>query len=74
MFGTDGSVTREFIGVTSDGVGSLQVPFSSADVKRVELTLTDGDHSYDCQEQTSWSCEGIPDKKRDFSYSAAAVQ
>ena len=70
----NGTYSREFIGVTSAGDGSLQVPFSSSNVKRVELTLTAGDHSYDCGEGTRWSCRGKPDKKRAFEYSATASQ
>jgi hypothetical protein len=72
VFRTDGTVTREFVGVTSDGVGSLEVPFSTSAVKRVELTLTNGAHSYDCREGTSWACHGIPDKARRFAFSASA--
>lgn len=65
---------RQTIALGADGVGTLTVPFSTATVKRVELTLTDGDHTYDCRQGTQWSCHGTPDKKRPFTYSAAAVQ
>ncbi len=73
VFHTDGSVTREFVVLAGNGVGTLQVPFSSSTVRRVELTLTNGDHSYDCREGTRWSCRGIPDKKRTFEYAAHAT-
>ena len=74
VFLTDGTTQRQAFTLGADGTGSLQVPFSSATVKRVELTLTDGDHTYDCKQATSWSCHGTPDKQRPFSYSASAVQ
>ena len=74
VFLKDGTIQRQRITTATDGVGSLQVPFSSATVKRVELTMTDGDHTYQCRQATQWSCHGTPDKKRPFTYSASAVQ
>jgi hypothetical protein len=70
-FSRNGQVNRRFIELTGAGVGSLRVNFSSADVRRVELTLTNGDHTYICNQGTQWSCSGTPDAKRPFAYSAS---
>jgi hypothetical protein len=75
IVGIDGTVvTQEYFGLSSDGKGAVQVPFSSTAVRRVELTLTNGDHSYDCGKGTRWACRGVPDKKRPFAFSATASQ
>ena len=71
-FGTDDSVDRRFVRLSSTGNGSLDASFDSLTVERVELTLTNGDHSYDCNEGTGWSCRGVPDQKRSFTYSATS--
>ena len=71
VFNVDGSVERFYVTLSGEGTGSARADFSSTTVKRVELTLSNGDHSYDCNRQTNWSCAGKPDPKRAFRYSAS---
>ena len=43
-------------------------------MKRVELTLVNANHTYDCNEGTQWSCRGLPGPERPFAYSAESWQ
>ncbi len=70
----DGSIARDYIGLDPAGDGTFQAPFSSSVVRRVELTLTNGNHDYECGEGTRWSCHGTPDKARPYRFKATADQ
>ena len=67
---TDGTRVEHAISLNRKGNGSFPVEFSSSTVRRVELTLVNGNHTYDCNEGTQWSCRGIPSPKRPFAYRA----
>ena len=67
----DGTRVRNAVPLNRKGNGSVPVEFSSSTVARVELTLVNGSHAYDCSEGTQWSCRGIPVPKRPFTFKAA---
>jgi hypothetical protein len=74
VFGKDGSIERQDVPLNANGNGEVAGRFSSTTEKRVELTLTNGDSSYDCHEGTQWSCRGIPGPKRAFTFWASTGQ
>ena len=75
LVGLGGEVLeRGFVPLAADGRGTFDADFSSTSVRRVELTLTNGDHLYDCNEGTQWSCQGLPGPSRAFTYRAETWQ
>jgi len=67
-------VQSKVIKLKKNGAGSAKVGFSSADVDRVDVTLTNAGHAYKCWERTQFSCAGKPkDDNLKFDYRLTAV-
>lgn len=65
-----GPVQKQAVPLNASGDGNVEVAFDN-DVRRVELTLTNGGHDYLCWQERAWSCEGTPqDDNLPFVYSA----
>jgi hypothetical protein len=70
-----GGVQRHWMTLGPDGKGNLRVPFRGTAVKRVELTLTNGDTRYTCDRSTKWSCSGQPrGLNQTFAYRARVTR
>ncbi len=65
----DGRFTTERLDLDADGIGRATVGFDSDTVLRVELTLTNAGHRYDCGQGTVLSCRGVSKSNdRPFTY------
>ncbi len=72
---TNGTVTTRRLTLDDRGIGRARVSFDSDDVERVELTLTNASHRFDCREGTEFSCRGVPrSDKRPFAYTVRLRQ
>lgn len=55
-----GAVKTHVVRLDERGVGKRVVPFSTPEVRRVELTVANASTRYDCDRNTLLSCEGKP--------------
>ena len=65
VFGTDGAPTRSFVPLDPQGDGAVVLPFSSADVSSVQVTLVNSsDRMRKCDDGTAYACggQGIDDR------------
>jgi hypothetical protein len=59
VFGKNGTTVKK-IKLSKRGNGTVTVPFGSAKVKRVEVTLANGSTRMTCWTGRGYSCDGTP--------------
>ncbi|WP_168929622.1 MXAN_6640 family putative metalloprotease [Nocardioides sp. GY 10127] len=57
---TDGTMASHVVTADADGLATLTVPFDSAEVSKVSVTLVNGSTRYRCETGASYSCDGSP--------------
>lgn len=72
---TNGSITKQLLTFAADGTATGRTNFSSASTAKVTVTLVNSSARFDCDQGTSYSCEGEPlDDDQAFTLAGTATQ